>query len=76
MSDEDKEVIGFIVFIGLILLGIGYGVGWIYGNDRTATETRQTLCREFMKETPDYINCNTKGLDEIIKIIKEQTNER
>lgn len=32
MNDEDKEVIGFIVFIGLILLGTGYGVGFVCGN--------------------------------------------
>lgn len=76
MSDEDKEVIGFIVFIGLILLGVGYGVGFVYGNDTTVTSTRQTLCREFMTETNNYINCNTKGLDEIIKMIKEQTYEK
>ena len=71
MSVEDKEVIGFIIFIGLILLGVGYGVGYVCGNDTTVTSTRQTLCRGFMKETSDYINCNTKGLDEIIKMIKE-----
>jgi hypothetical protein len=73
MSDEDKEAIGFIVFIvfiGLILLGVGYVVGYVCGNDTTVTSTRQTLCREFMKETSDYINCNTKGLNEIIMMIK------
>lgn len=71
MGNEDKEVIGFIIFMGLILLGIGYEAGFVYGHDTTITSTRQTLCREFMKETPDYINCNTKRLDEIIKMIKE-----
>lgn len=76
MSEEDKAVIRLIVFIGLILLGVVYCIGWVCGNDETITETRQTLCREFMKETPDYINCNTKGLDEIIKMIQEQTNEK
>lgn len=75
MSDEDIGVIGFVIFIGLILLGIGYGAGWVYGNDITITETRQTLCKEFMKETPEYISCNTKELNEIIKMIKELTNE-
>ena len=72
MSDEDKEVVGFIIFIGLILLGVGYGVGYVCGNDTTVTSTRQNLCREFMKETSDYISCNTKGLDEIIKMIKDK----
>lgn len=76
MTDADKEILGFIVFIGLILLGVGYGIGWVYGNDTTITSTRQTLCREFMKETPDYLNCNTKALDEVIKLIKEQTDEK
>ena len=71
MDDETKEVIGFIIFIGLLLLGVGYGVGFVCGNDTTVTSARQTLCREFMKETSDYINCNTKGLDDIIKMIKE-----
>lgn len=75
MDNETKEVIGFIIFIGLLLLGVGYGIGFVCGNDTTVTSTRQTLCREFMKETSDYINCNTKGLDDIIKMIKEQTNE-
>lgn len=76
MKDEDIEMVGCIVFVGLLFFGIGYGAGFVCGKNTTSPDTRQILCREFMKETSDYINCNTKGLDEIIKIIKEQTNER
>lgn len=71
MNNEEKEVIGFIIFIGLLLFGAGFFIGFVCGNDTTVTSTRQTLCREFMEETSDYINCNTKGLDGIIKMIKE-----
>lgn len=62
-----------LVFFGLFLLGfgIGFGLGFCYGNDNAVTSTRQTFCREFIKETSDYINCNTKGVDDIVKMIKE-----
>lgn len=73
---KDVGFVVFVVFILLIFFGIGYGAGWVCGNETTITETKQTLCREFMKETNNYINCNTKELNEIIKLIKEQTNEK
>lgn len=67
----DEECKVFWIFIILLTWLSFFGIGWFTGNDVTVKRIRQTLCREFMKETPDYINCNTKGLDEIIKIIKE-----
>ena len=75
MDNEDIKMGGCIVFVGLLFFGIGYGAGFVNGNDTTVTSTKQILCREFIKETSDYINCNTKGLNEIIKIIQEQNNE-
>ena len=74
MSDEEYKVF-WIFLIPLTWIAV-FGIGWCTGNDATIKSTRQTICREFIKETPNYINCNTKGLDEIIKMIKEQTNER
>jgi len=74
MSDDESKIF-WIFAIPLSWFAV-FGIGWCTGNDVTVKSTRQTLCREFMKETPDYINCNTKGLNEIIKKIKEQTNER
>lgn len=69
MNDADV----LLVFFGLFLLGfgIGFGLGFCCGNDNAVTSTRQTLCREFIKETSDYINCNTKGLDNIVKMIRK-----
>lgn len=72
----DDEIVGFILFIGFILLGLGFGIGFICGNNGIVATTRQTLCGEFMKETSDYINCNTEGLEDVVKMIKELTNER
>lgn len=69
MSDDESKIF-WIFAIPLSWFAV-FGIGWCTGNDVTVKSTRQTLCREFMKETPDYINCNTKGLDEIIKMIKE-----
>lgn len=74
MSDDESKIF-WIFAIPLSWFAV-FGIGWCTGNDVTVKSTRQTLCREFMKKTPDYINCNTKGLDEIIKMIKEQTNEK
>lgn len=74
MSDDDWKI--FLFWAIPISWFAVFGIGWCTGNDVTVKSTRQTLCREFMKETSDYINCNTKGLNEIIKMIKEKTNER
>lgn len=74
MSDEESKV--FWIFIIPLTWVSFFGIGWCTGNDVTVKNTRQTLCREFIKETNNYINCNTKGLNDIIKMIKEQTNER
>ena len=74
MSDEENKVF-WIFLIPLTWLAV-FGIGWCTGNDVTVKNTRQALCKEFMKETKNYISCNTKGLDEVIKIIKEQTNEK
>ena len=74
MSDEECKV--FWIFIILLTWLAVFGIGWCTGNDVTVKSTRQTLCREFIKETPDYINCNAKNLDNVIKMIKEQTNEK
>lgn len=74
MSDEECKVL-WIFVIPLTWVAV-FGIGWCTGNDATVKSTRQTICREFMKETNNYINCNTKGLNEVIKMIKEQTNEK
>jgi hypothetical protein len=70
MSDEESKV--FWIFIIPITWASFFGIGWCTGNDVTVKDTRQTLCREFIKETNNYINCNTKGLDEVIKMIKNK----
>lgn len=74
MSDDESKI--FWIFVIPLSWFAVFGIGWCTGNDVTVKSTRQTLCREFMKETSDYINCNTKNLDNVIKIIKEKTNEK
>ena len=74
MSDEECKVF-WIIIIPLTWFSV-FGIGWCTGHDVAVKSTRQTLCREFIKETSNYINCNSKNLDNVIKlIIKEQTNE-
>lgn len=74
MSDEECKVL-WIFIIPLTWFAV-FGIGWCVGNDVTVKSIRQILCREFIKETPNHINCNTKNLDNVVKIIKEQTNEK
>ena len=74
ISDEECKVFWMIV-IPLTWVAV-FGIGWCVGNDVTVKSTRQTLCREFIKETSNYIKCNTINLDNVVKIIKEQNNEK
>lgn len=69
---EDKEPVGAIVAVSLIIVFFGGIVGYLVGLTDADEDTRQLLCREFTEKTTDYINCNTKNINEIIVIIKKR----
>ena len=56
----------------LVIFGfICFGAGFIIGTDNITKDTNQKLCKEFTKTPSEYINCNAKDIDTIVKIIKE-----
>ena len=68
MSDEECKVF-WIFIIPLTWLAV-FGIGWCVGNDVTTKSIRQELCKATMEYSKDYINCNTKSIDEIIQNLR------
>ena len=68
MIEEDWKIFCFFA-IPLTWLAL-FGVGWCTGNDVATKSIRQDLCKATMEYSKDYINCNTKSLDEIIQNLR------
>ena len=70
-----QECEGIVCFI-VVLFIVGFfmfAIGNIAGQEAITNDIKQEICKEFMKNTKDYINCNTgKSIDEIIRMIKEE----
>lgn len=66
MGDAEKVGLVFIIIIALFAF---YGIGWCTGCDVTQKDLRYSLCKTLMVKTVDYINCNTKNIDEILQIL-------
>ena len=63
------SLFGLIVFI--VITGLTFGAGLRIGINETTTEIKQNICKQlYTKDTNKYINCNTKDIDENIKLIK------
>ena len=67
----DEETIGCSAIILVVCSFFCFGAGFIIGTDNITKQTKQKLCKEFTKTPSEYINCNTKDIDTIVKIIKE-----
>jgi len=66
---------GLITFI--VTIGFTFGAGLTIGINETTAEIKQNICKQlYIKDTNKYIDCNTKDINENIKLIKDITNDR
>ena len=68
------SLFGLIVFI--VITGLTFGAGLRIGINETTAEIKQNICKQlYIKDTNKYIDCNTKDINENIKLIKDITND-
>ena len=60
----------------LVITGLTFGGGLRVGINETTAEIKEGIYKQlYAKDTSKYINCNTKDIDENIKLIKDITND-
>lgn len=70
MNEEIGTFFG-LIFIVLIIIVFGFALGRSVKNEKFTSKINQKICRQlYTKDTNKYINCNTKDIDENIKLIK------
>jgi len=67
--NEDSGAITCFLFVTVFFLVFGFIIGFFVGTENSQSSIRQSLCKQICTATNDYINCNTKGLNEIIERI-------
>ena len=68
MNEESGAIIGFLLILAFVC-GFGFFIGFLIGTENSQSSIRQSLCKQICTATNDYINCNTKSLNEIIQRI-------
>ena len=69
--NEEIETFFALIFIVLIIIVFGFALGRSVKNEKFTSKINQKICRQlYAKDTNKYINCNTKDIDENIKLIK------
>ena len=75
MSEEAGTFFALIFIVAIIMI-FGFALGKWIKNDDTIREINQKICKQlYQQNTNKYINCNTKDIDENIKLIKDITND-
>lgn len=69
MSEDENY--GCLIEMVFIVFAIGLLLGFLAGNQTADTKTIQKLCKEFTRTPYEYIDCNTKDIEFVIKKIKE-----
>ena len=76
MSEEAGTFFGMIIVVGVIIT-LGFSLGRAIKNDDTIRAINQKICKQlYQQNTNKYINCNTKDINENIKLIKDIRNDR
>lgn len=76
MNEEVGTFFGLIFIVAMIMV-FGFALGRCIKNDDTIREINQKICKQlYIKDTNKYVDCNTKDINENIKLIKDTTNDR
>ena len=76
LMSEEAGTFFALIFIVAIIMIFGFALGKWIKNDDTIREINQKICKQlYQQNTNKYINCNTKDIDENIKLIKDITND-
>ena len=74
MGEGISAVILTIIVCALIYMIFSLGVP--IGRENATIQIRQKICKQlYQQDTNKYINCNTKDINENIKLIKDITND-
>ena len=77
LMNEEVGTFFVLIFIVAIIMTFGFALGKCIKNDDTIREINREICKQlYTKDTNKYINCNTKDINENIKLIKDITNDR
>lgn len=70
MNNDDCPLIGFL--IGLFFMFLTWLITASYISGTFESQTNRSICQQLYKYSTDgYINCNSKGLSENIRLIKD-----
>ena len=69
MEQDGSAGLG-IFLIAAFLMTFTFAIGFLIGTDNAQTNIKQPLCKQIYTKTNDYINCNSKDIDTVIKSVK------
>ena len=70
MNNDDYPLIGFLT--GLFFMFLTWLITALYTSGTFESQTNRSICQQLYKYSTDsYINCNSKGLSENIRLIKD-----
>lgn len=69
-KNENDPLAGFIM--GLVFVFLTWLITFFYTSGTQEQQTNRRICQQLYKYSTDsYINCNSKGLSENIRLIKD-----
>ena len=69
MEQEVNAGLAMFIIFALIAAFI-FAIGFLVGTSNAQTNIKQPLCKQLYIKTNDYINCNSKDIDTVIKSVK------
>lgn len=70
-SDENEtQAVIFFIVVFILITGFGFTIGWAVGYNNAEINIDKKMCERLYSNTNDYLQCNTKGVYENVKLIQ------